>query len=524
MVNIIENKEDINSFIQLLRNDAEVLYKHLNDNYSLSYELSQPDISLFFDFDLFIELVKTSCFENKSKTVKIPAGIVQKDQKQSYIEWEYVPVPDERKRLFVNIFMPNFKEGVTIKLSRVGKSTSTPLDFEDFYYRLFYAFFNRYIREKRKDAQFIFRDLYQVWKNALDNDKMLVQIGFDLEGINLKNSESYSYNDKFTIKKIKIAHIKKSTEGGISTDSPQSFVKLTLKTDLTIKVRFSPIMGDSAIREEFKNYREEYGSRLRTLYLFVCAFYLNNFIFTWKSSKIELPWYFEPLEYQEISERNNNTPLLLSKKSFENIASTYKKICDRKVGEEEEILLDSLFRTYQHQEINIYFFVDIFTFFESLFTRGSNEYTNLRLKLNGASFYANEINTFWEIYNFLGFLYNIRSRAVHGGKWYILFENHIKKSNTTMSDDTFTEEIAELRNRILLYMNKGLLYIVDQRLEDSNFSEELNNDTLFFFHNSEFIKQNKNRQKILNELQKRYDKEKINYKNKWDEITDKFKF
>jgi len=230
------------------------------------------------------------------------------------------------------------------------------------------------------------------------------------------------------------------------------------------------------------------------------------------------------LEYQEISERNDDTPSFLSKKSFENIASTYKKICDSKVGEEEEILLDSLFRIYQHQEINIYFFVDIFTLFESLFTRGSNDYTNLRLKLNGASFYANDFNTFWEIYNFLGFLYKIRSKGIHGGKWYILFENYIKKSNTTMSDDMFTEEIAKLRNRILLYMNKGLLYIIDQRLENPNFSEELNNDTLFFFHNSELIKQNRNRQKILNKLQKRYEREKINYKNKWDEITDKFKF
>ena len=148
----IELNKDMKLLAQILSDDAEVLINYLKKEHSLSYELSQKNITLFIDFNLFIELVKISCFKNKTEIKRIPVSIVREDQKQEFIEFEHVPVPEMRKRLFMNIFLSNFKEGEIITLSRFGKSTSTGLDAEDFYYRFFYAYFNICIKEEIKDG------------------------------------------------------------------------------------------------------------------------------------------------------------------------------------------------------------------------------------------------------------------------------------------------------------------------------------------------------------------------------------
>ncbi|MFX1258155.1 MAG: hypothetical protein ACFFAN_09870 [Promethearchaeota archaeon] len=519
----MEISKDMKSFIKIISSDAEVLYNYLKDEHSLSYELSREDITLFIDFNLFIDLVKISCFKNKTEIIKIPVSLVQKDQKQKYIELEYVPVPEKRKRLFMNIFMPNFKEGEIITISRFSKSTSTMLDVEDFYYRFFYAFFNIYLKEKNKDALLLLKDLYKDWEEAIENNIMHVRIWFDLEGFKLKDIEVYSFDNKFNVEMLEIFYITKSTEGRVLISSSPPYITLSLSTSLKVKVKLSKSGGDSTYQTELKDYREGYRTQLRDLYLFVCSFYLNNFEFLWKQPKIELPWYFEPKEYQEINERYYEIPQYLSKKDFNDITDIYIKICNSNINEQEEILLDSFFRTYQHKDINVYFIFDIFAFFESLFTRGNTEYIKLRLRLNGASFLTNEFSAFWDAFNFFGILYDIRSLAVHGAKWYKKFEKYIRNSDSTNSNNQFTKKVKELRDKILKYMNNGLSFIIEQRIANPNFSKELNDDALYFFHKSKFFEQTDNKEKIINKLKQRYEREKIKYKDKWEEIVDKLK-
>ncbi len=257
--------------------------------------------------------------------------------------------------------------------------------------------------------------------------------------------------------------------------------------------------------------------------MFVCSFYLNNYRFLWKTPKLELPWYFPPKKLIEIARTYSESNQLLSKEKFSDVTNMYTKICASNIEKEEEILLDSFFRTYQHEDINTYFIFDIFTFFESIFTRGITEYIRLRFRLNGASFLTSEISAFWNIYNFFGTIYDIRSLAVHGAKWYKKFEEFIKNSNSEMDDHDFTIKVKNFRDRILKYMNKGILFIIEQRLTNPSFSKEFGSDVLYFFNKNKTFEQTGDKETIIKILKERYERLKIKYKDKWEEIADKLK-
>ncbi|MFX1585129.1 MAG: hypothetical protein ACFFDL_11095 [Promethearchaeota archaeon] len=228
-----------------------------------------------------------------------------------------------------------------------------------------------------------------------------------------------------------------------------------------------------------------------------------------------LPWWFNPelFNFKNLESKFGPLDRYLKQENFNQIS--YLK--EGKLLDKDRVILPSYFRLFQHDMIDAYFIIDASTFLEAMFTKGSNDFVSLRLRLNAASILAKYRKNFWKIYKFMGKIYRIRSITVHGSDWINEFEKLIRK-RYCMNEGKITNAVIKFRDELILYLTTSLTYLMTKLIEDPEIFEKINADPLYFFNNSILTEPGKNRDKIIKKIRNNYINQKYRFKNQWEEI------
>lgn len=505
-------KTETDCFLEIIKEDIEMLRVGIEE---YGIKLIDKNYPYLMNFDLFIEMTKKYCFKNKSETVYRHTSIIPPDTESELIPVTIIPVPEERLELFNTNFFQNFDEKGIFTLSYAFGSHSETYSCERMYYRFFYKLCHE-TNWTSTNIKEVYLRLLNQWNRALEHKKMSVDLFISLDTISVQGGDTLIFENKFKIKNILHSLLEKA-ESGID-DSHFYSTLISYNTELLLKIFTSDDFGDPTFRKDNDSYIQQYQEELKNLHLFVNALYLNRFKFKWRKPILRLPWWFNPelYDFQNL-QREGRVESFIKEVDIERVSLTYSNLKTSQILEKDNVILNSYFRFFQHDLIDIYFIIDAFTFFEATYSKGSNDYVNFRLKTNSASILAEDIDNFWIIFKFLGDLYDIRSSAVHGSNWAKNFEKLVKKKYL-VSDENLTEGVIKLHEELISYLNDSLLHLIKMMKINSNTIEEINSDPLYFFNNSKITKELNIRRDILKELKQRYITQEYKYENRWEEI------
>ena len=505
-------KTETDRFLEIIQEDIKILRVGIEE---YGIKLIDKKYPYLMNFELFIEMTKKYCFKNKSETIYRQTSIISPDTESEMIPVTIIPVPEERLELFNTNVLQNFDEMEIFTLSYALGSHSETYSRERMYYRFFYALCHEtnWISINIKDD---YLRLLNQWNRALEHKKMSVDLLIPLNTISVQGSDTLIFENKFKIKNILHGLLEKA-EGGVN----DSFFYSTLifyNTELLVKIFTSDSFGHHIFREDKDGYIQQYQEQLKDLHLFVDALYLNRFNFKWRKPILKLPWWFNPELYElQNLQRGEGEVSFIKEDDIERVSLTYSNLKTSQILEKDNVILNSYFRFFQHDLIDIYFIIDAFTFFEATYSKGSNEYVNFRLKTNSASILAEDIDDFWIIFKFFGDLYEIRSSAVHGSDWAKKFEKLIKKKYF-VSDENLIEGVIKFHKELISYLNASLLYLIEIMKNNSDIIEEINSDPLYFFNHSKITKELNIKREILKKIKQRYIILGYKYENRWEEI------
>ena len=91
----------------------------------------------------------------------------------------------------------------------------------------------------------------------------------------------------------------------------------------------------------------------------------------------------------------------------------------------------------------------------------------------------------------------------------------------TTTDDNLNG--AKFRNTIISYMNSSLRYLIERMVQNPNILEEISNDSLYFFNNSDISNEESSRKEIMDKIKQDYKNQKYKYENRWEEFHSIFK-
>lgn len=203
-------------------------------------------------------------------------------------------------------------------------------------------------------------------------------------------------------------------------------------------------------------YVKQYQEVLKDIHLLVNAFCLNGFKYKWRKPAIRLPWWFAPelFDFESLQRKHGETKFL-KREVINRISSTYSDLRNSELLNKNGLILNAYFRIFQHVLIDAYFIIDSFTFLEAMFTKGSIDYVRLCLRLNSASILADNLDKFWNINKFIGKLYDIRSRTMHGSNWTEEFEKFIRK-RYCVNEGYLTYAVIKFHDEFVSYINYSL--------------------------------------------------------------------
>lgn len=514
------NIKDIDDLVDILKIDMEALKKGFEEN---NINFNEKDSVYIIDYNLFINLTKKYCFKNKSETVYVHTSIIPPETESKLFPMTVIPVPEERLQKFKKIVLRNFDEKRILSLSYVYGSHSGTYNGEELYYRFFYTFCNRTFQKSNRVRE-IFGSLINQWNHALEQQEMTVNLYLPVDTVRVQGRGlTLVIEDKFVMKNVEFTIIENSSKGIDYSRFYNTIISVQVK--LLIKIHTSNISGDLTYENDLEKYDKQYQETLKDLHLLVNALYINGFDFKWRSPVIHLPWWFNPelFNFKNIERKYHSVDKNLKQEDFDQISLMYSCLKEGKLLDKYRVILNSYFRLFQHGLIDAYFIIDASTFLEAMFTRGSNEFVSLRLRLNAASILAKYRKKFWKIYKFIGKIYTIRSRAVHGSDWTEEFEEYIRK-RYCVNEGKIANAVVKFRDELLLYLNTSLTYLIEKMSDDPEIFEKMNADPLFFFNNSELTKKEKNRKKIIKKIRNNYINQKYRYENQWEEIRALFNF
>ncbi|KKN46917.1 hypothetical protein LCGC14_0668220 [marine sediment metagenome] len=498
--------------VKILKDDIEKLKVGFQEN---GIEFSEKDYIYSVNFNLFIELTKEFCFENKTETVYRPTSIISPDTESKLAPITFIPVPEERLQLFKDVILINFDEKYIYSMSYFRLTRSGTYNRKELYYRFFYALCHETFWQTNEIEE-VFNSLLEQWNRALEHNKMTVDLFLPLDSISVKGSAIITIEDKFQVGHIS-GVIVEMTANGI--DDWRFYTSIiSCKAELLTKIHTSDTSGDPTNKDEKDKYELQYQEAFKELHLLVNAFYINEFDFRWRSPVIKLPWWFDPELYNfKDLQRQQHVDKFLKKEVIDKISTMYSELKKSNIIEKDRVILNGYYRIFQHGMIDAYFIIDTTTFLEALYTKGSRDYVKLRFRLNAASILAKYRKKFWKVYNFLGKMYDIRSNAVHGSNWMMEFEEYVRKRYYVKEGD-ITSVIIRFRKEFISYLNFSLMYIIKSMNKNTEILKEMNKDPLYFFNNSKLTSVEKNRKEILKELKQRYEKSKYVYENQWEEL------
>ncbi len=509
---------NINYFIEILKDNMVKLVKYFEDN---EISIKDKDENYIIDYNLFKELMKNYCFNNNKKEIQyIPTSIIPPKKESTLIPVVKIPVPEEQLKLFKNIILGIFEKKRNLTLSYVYGSRSTFFNLEELYYRFFYSLCNEtyWLDDKIKE---VLDNISTQWRLALEGKEIEIKIYLPVDSIYILGNEILVNKDNYSMKNHTFITVKKLENSLV--DSRFYNVLIIGKIKLKTKIFFSNFLGDPTFEKDFELYDKQYKEALKDLHLFVNALYLEDFHFKWRSPVLHLPWWFEPnmTDFSRLERKYHNISKNLENTNFDNILSKYSALKNTKLLEKDPVILTYYFRLNQKRLIDSYFFIDVVTFLETMFTKGSKDYVNLRLRLNAASLLAKDEKEFWKLHKFLGKIYEIRSIIVHGSDWFKKFEKFMK-SWYCESERNISKLVGKFHNEILLYFNFMLTYLIKKLNEDPEILRKMNDDPLYFFKNCRLYKSEEIRNKIIEKIRNKYIREKYNYENKWEEICELF--
>jgi len=507
------NNSDLNLLLKILNKDMKAL-KTVFQESILSF--NDNESTYIIDFSLFKDLTKKHCFKGKTKTVYRHTSIIPPETESKLIPVTIIPIPENRLELFREIVLENFDEKWTFSLSYIYGSHSQIYHIEDLYYRFFYAFCNETFFQEN-NIENVFENLIKQFNRAIEEQRMKVDIYLPLDSINIIGGGILEIEEKFKIMNKAFILLDK-TETGIGESRFYNTI-ISSRIKLLTKIYTSDDSSDPSYKNDYDKYEKQYQEKLKELHLLTNALYISGFNFKWRSPVIGLPWWFDPklFKFQNFERKYRPVDKFLKKENIENISSLYLNLKRTQILEKDRVILNSFYRLFQHGLIDAYYIIDASTFLEAMFTKGSNDYVNLRLRLNASSILAKVRYKFWKIYKFLGKIYSIRSRIVHGSDWTAEFETFIR-NRYCVNEGSITPAVIKFRDELFKYLQSSLIYLIDNLKEDPELFVKMNSDPLYFFNNSNLTKEEKNRKIIIQKIKNNYQNQRYGYEDKWKEL------
>jgi len=505
---------DNQRLLEILKEDIGIFREWIKE-YSIPLSTDKSDL---FNFNLFVELTKKYCFENKTKTVYRHTAIIHPDKESKIVPINIIPVPEERLDLFKKVVLKDFDEKAMSIPSNMCIHHPDFCNTEDLYYRFFYALCSE-TSWQSSEVDFIFHDLIDQWNRAFESQIISISLLIPLDSISVKGKDPLVMDDKFQIKNESF-RIREKRENRI--DWMYFNTILMYKTEISAKSFPSNTSFDSNNYEvEYQKFEMEYQDKLKELHLFVNAIYLNGFEFKWRSPIIKLPWWFDlELFVFDKLQRRKRVKIFMERDANNEISSVFSELKRSALIDKDGVILNSYYRLFQHDAINEYFIIDAFTFFEAMFAKGSNLYVAARLGLNAGAILAKDMEEFWDIKKFMQKVYRIRSTAVHGSNWLKKLKEFLSNDSENSTEDN--RSAAEFRNKIISYMNSSLRYLIERMVQNSNILKEMSNDGLYFFNNGIISTEENNRKEILDKIKQDYKNQKYKYENRWEEFRSIF--
>ncbi len=473
-INKLKNviQEDISKINQAIKEgdriDLSFLFKYID----------RDEDMLYLDFDLFIDIINTFCYEIDYKDYDGIKGFV----------------PEDRLQLFKEIFLEkiDLKDSIYIDWIRGGNVINSE---ELLYNRLFYSLFiNNFTSTTSLEEKLL--ELHDQWKTAIKDNEMPVKFEVALPNVyndgeipiminnDFKITRLYSYN-------IYSGRVKYGSHSAHSLSHEGLF--LIFNTELSFNHN---LLGKSqGINLDKDELKKEYRLKFNAINEIIFSLNIIGIDFIYKHYELILPWWMGDEEKKYDIPNRNLGKVNITNQQINDFFKTYKKVSKHHFlsDTELEIIL------YRYSKLNRRKLVDDvildeFMILESIFTRGGDTEVGFRLALNLAFFLAKDIAELDSIYEFINKIYRIRSKIAHGENW----TNYLRKRGIPKilgfdSSNVEKKEIAKkIAKKLKPLINRSINKILDLKIEQKTSNDDYQIiekfERLYFIENSEIIK------------------------------------
>ena len=464
-------QEDINKIIQAIKDNNKIEF-----DFIFNYIDRDKDM-LYLDFELFIDIINTFCYEINYKDYNGIKG--------------YVPV--DRLQLFKEIFL----ESIDFKDPRYFDwvhGSNVIYSIELLYNRLFYTLFINHFTSSRSLEEKLLELLGQ-WKTAIKNNKMPVKFEIALPFVYHDGEIPIVINNDFKITRLYTYNIFSGSvkHGSSSAHSLSEGLFLIFNTELSFNHN---LFGKSHKKNlDKKELINEYEQKFNAINEIMFSLNLIGIDFIYKHYELFLPWWMGDEEKQYDIPLRNFGQVNITNQQINDFFKTYKKVNDHHFLSDVELkIVLNRYPKLNRRKFVDNVILDEFMILESIFTRGQKTEVGFRLALNLAFFLARDLLEFKNTFDFINKIYGIRSTIIHGEDWTeSLRKKNIPRMLGFNSSDVGKRDIAiQIAKKLKPFINKSINKILDLKIkqkESNNNYQILDKfERLYFIENSEIIK------------------------------------
>ncbi len=470
-----EIKDTEKIFIELIRNDINVLDQGIKENYMDLYNAikkihsSESKYRLKISQRIFNFLVNTFCFSGR------PLLEFPKDE-----DLNIADVPEDRFKLFQEIFIKDLKRIDYLSTTTQTRAINLFVRPQKYYYNLLYNIYHKLVNDKTSSVDTIFSSFLSDWNEIISNKKTEVLFKILLDNTYQFNHESLNNHHLFQFKS-EVIYLVSSLNPFINY--PLIEKCLVYRKKIPINIPVNPFGFSSREHHQLSIKGRELISDID---LYLCALFISGVNIIKEKQFLDYNLWvmvkdedlYQKFDYFVVPRDDRQ----ITEEIYKNSIETYDNLIRKNINSSKCVPLLYGLKEITIKHLNfIEWILNAHIIVEYLFAPGKEGELSYRISQNAAFFLSEDITSFKENFYFFREIYVLRSGIIHGGTPDI--NKTIKRLNERTSYD-----VKKLENIIEIFQEKLIKIIkkiIDTAESFPRFKKLMEGNPLYFLENTD---------------------------------------